>query len=99
MCPSQPSNWGATMQIRPTNGFSGVNNVSLPTSRPVNAEGIKPSQTDQVELSFEAQMLARANEGIRADRVAYVKAQIASGVYETPEKLAATVDRLLDEYA
>jgi negative regulator of flagellin synthesis FlgM len=44
-------------------------------------------------------MLARANEGIRADRVAYVKSQIASGVYDTPEKIAATVERLLDEYA
>jgi anti-sigma28 factor (negative regulator of flagellin synthesis) len=87
------------MQIRPTNGFSGVNSVSLNNSRPVNTEAIKTTQTDQVELSFEAQMLARANEGIRADRVAYVKSQIASGVYETPEKIAATIERMLDEYA
>ncbi|MCE2792534.1 MAG: flagellar biosynthesis anti-sigma factor FlgM [Planctomycetota bacterium] len=87
------------MQIRPTNGFSGVNSVSLPTSRPVNTEAVQSTHTDQVELSFEAQMLARANEGIRADRVAYVKSQIASGVYETPEKIAATIERLLDEYA
>jgi anti-sigma28 factor (negative regulator of flagellin synthesis) len=87
------------MQIRPTNGFNGINGVSLPASRPASSEAVKATQTDQVELSFEAQMLARANEGIRADRVAYVKAQIASGVYETPEKIAATVERLLDEYA
>lgn len=87
------------MQIRPTNGFSGVNSVSLPNSRSVNTEAVQSTHTDQVELSFEAQMLARANEGIRADRVAYVKSQIASGVYETPEKIAATIERLLDEYA
>jgi negative regulator of flagellin synthesis FlgM len=36
---------------------------------------------------------------IRIDRVAEIRRQIADGSYETPEKLDAALDRLLDHYA
>ncbi|MCP4775613.1 MAG: flagellar biosynthesis anti-sigma factor FlgM, partial [Planctomycetaceae bacterium] len=35
----------------------------------------------------------------RADRVADLRAQIASGDYETPEKLEAAVSRMFEEFA
>lgn len=36
---------------------------------------------------------------IRIDRVAELRRQIASGSYETPQKLDAALDRLLDQFA
>ena len=36
---------------------------------------------------------------IRIDRVAEIRRQIADGVYETPEKIDAALDRILDQYA
>ena len=56
---------------------------------------------DELEISdaaraAEAQQAASAPD-IRADRVAAIRAQIAAGTYETPEKLDAALDRLLDE--
>jgi negative regulator of flagellin synthesis FlgM len=36
---------------------------------------------------------------IRADRVADIRSQIESGVYETSEKLDVAVGRLFDEFA
>ena len=36
---------------------------------------------------------------IRIDRVAEIRRQISNGSYETPEKLDAALDRLLDQFA
>ncbi|MGB7329577.1 MAG: flagellar biosynthesis anti-sigma factor FlgM [Rubripirellula sp.] len=36
---------------------------------------------------------------IRTDRVADIRRQIADGSYETPEKMDAALDRLLDQFA
>lgn len=53
---------------------------------------------DQVEISA----LGRALDGlsqisdIRHEKVAEIRHQIASGAYETPAKLEAAIDRLLD---
>jgi len=54
---------------------------------------------DRVEISPLGQMLdgiSRLPE-IRHEKVEEVRRQIASGVYETPEKLELALDRLLDE--
>ena len=54
---------------------------------------------DQVEISPLGQMLdgiGRLPE-IRHERVEAIRSQIASGVYETPEKMELAMDRLLDE--
>ena len=54
---------------------------------------------DQVEISPLGQMLdgiGRLPE-IRHERVEAIRQQIATGVYETPEKLDMAMDRLLDE--
>jgi negative regulator of flagellin synthesis FlgM len=53
------------------------------------AKGVEAIKTEAV----------RAAEGasdIRMDKVAAIKAAIADGSYETPEKLDAALDRLLD---
>jgi len=59
---------------------------------------------DEVNISDAAQQIDQtqsasstsASGGIRQDRVASLRAQIASGTYETPDKLDAAVSRLLD---
>jgi negative regulator of flagellin synthesis FlgM len=56
---------------------------------------------DQLDLSPEAELAAQVRDlpEIREDRVAAIRAQIASGTYETPEKLDIALSRLLDEIA
>ncbi len=44
-------------------------------------------------------MMSTTNGDIRADRVADIRAQIASGQYETSEKLNVAVSRMFDELA
>ena len=60
--------------------------------------------SDQLEISPAAEAAISAvdhgaadNGGIRADLVARVRNEIAAGTYETPEKLDAALDRLLNE--
>ena len=72
-------------------------NASRPTATP----------TDQLDLSAGASSVNRlttptpvaGNGEIRIDRVAELRRQIADGSYETPEKLDAALDRLLDQIA
>lgn len=54
---------------------------------------------DHVEISPLGQMLDGINRmpEIRYEKVEAIRSQIASGVYETPEKLELALDRLLDE--
>lgn len=54
---------------------------------------------DELDISREADLISRAGDlpDIRADRVADIRAQIASGVYETDAKLEVALGRLLDE--
>lgn len=56
-------------------------------------------QLDHLDISSEAQFLSQVRDlpEIRADRVAAIRAQIQSGVYETEEKINVALDRLLDE--
>ena len=51
---------------------------------------------DAVTLSVDAVRAADAASDIRFDRVNAIRAAIADGSYETPEKLDAALDRLLD---
>ena len=63
------------------------------------------SPVDQLDLSSAASGVNRleggsANGGeIRIDKVADLRRQIASGSYDTPEKLEAAFDRMLDQFA
>ena len=72
-----------------------------PAKRPSSAP------TDQLDLSSSAKSVNRLDSTspiagggeIRIDRVAEIRRQIADGSYETPEKLDAALDRLLDQIA
>ena len=72
---------------------------------PVNASQAAAPAGDQLDLSPEAQDILQASSTsaasseIRADKVASIKAAIADGTYETPEKLDAALDKLLDTFA
>ncbi len=68
-------------------------------SSSVNSPSI--DTVDQLDISSEAKMLSQLKVvgDIRADRVADIRAQIESGVYETNEKLDVAVSRLLNELA
>lgn len=67
--------------------------------RPV-AKAAEPSRgSDSVELSGAARLLGQLAEGgaVRQDLIAKVRAEIASGTYETPEKLNAAIDALSED--
>ena len=56
---------------------------------------------DRVEISPIGRMLdgvARLPE-IRHEKVEEIRSEIASGVYETPEKLELALDRMMDEFS
>lgn len=60
---------------------------------------------DELDLSQSASGASRmestgaiAGEGIRFDRVAELRRQIADGTYDTPEKMDAALDRMLDSW-
>lgn len=91
------------MQIFGTSNVHGPQSVKGPQgSRP--ATGNRPAapsqQADSVDISPAANAAANAADGdFRADLVARVKNEIASGTYETPEKLDAALDNFLNELA
>ncbi|GIW95250.1 MAG: hypothetical protein KatS3mg110_3291 [Pirellulaceae bacterium] len=66
-----------------------------------SAQPVALSGVDELDISAEAQQLSQSRDaaGIRADRVAAIRAQIEAGTYETPEKLEIAVSRLLDRLA
>jgi negative regulator of flagellin synthesis FlgM len=72
-----------------------------PSALPAPAETSSSYGVDQLDLSPEVEFAAQVRDlpEIREDRVAAIRAQIASGSYETPEKLDIALSRLLDEIA
>ena len=91
------------MQVYGTNYVHGPQSVSAPHAGRVGAQALErpagASTTDEVQLSTAAQLLDAVRElpEIRADRVAQLRAAIASGEYETPERIEGALARLLDE--
>ncbi len=60
----------------------------------------EPAQIrDTVEISTIAKLAAKVQEipDVRTDLVQKVKAEIAAGKYETPEKIEAAIDKLMEE--
>lgn len=89
------------MQIRPTSNIQ-TSAVNLQTqNKTQSTQSSNSVPVDQLDISAEAQLMSTQAAGgeIRADRVADLKAQIASGQYETAEKLDAAVSRMFDEFA
>jgi negative regulator of flagellin synthesis FlgM len=57
------------------------------------------ASTDRVEISQAAEAAMKATEagGVRHELVNQIRSQIAAGTYDTPDKMNAAVDRLLDQ--
>ena len=88
------------MQIRRTSSVHNANAVKLQTQNSTKAtSGTVAAPVDQLDFSAEAQLISKTSStnNLRMDRVNDIRAQIASGTYETPEKLEAAMARLLDE--
>ena len=66
-----------------------------------NAVTDASAAADRVELSEMGTFLSAIRDlpDIRVEKIAAVRAQVDAGTYETPEKVQATVTRLLDEIA
>ncbi|TVQ62159.1 MAG: flagellar biosynthesis anti-sigma factor FlgM [Phycisphaerales bacterium] len=56
-------------------------------------------ESDRAELSDRARLLGKARElpDVRLDLVQRVRSEIASGQYDTPEKLETALDQMFDE--
>ena len=85
------------MQIRPTSNIQTTSSINLQTQNTsAEAQTGASIPVDQLEISAEAQMIGQTSGDIRADRVAEIKAQIASGQYETSAKMDVAMTRLFD---
>ena len=89
----QTSEVNQTSQVNETNGAG------------ESAETRGSGPVDQLDLSQSANSANRlestgavAGEGIRFDRVAELRRQIAEGTYDTAEKMDAALDRMLDRW-
>lgn len=91
------------MQINGTSHVHGPHSLQGPYSARSAARTNSPSSSvgDQLDISAAAEAAIQASESseIRADLVARVKSQIATGTYETPAKLDAALEHLLDDIA
>jgi len=89
------------MQIHGVNHLHGAQSISGPhrTQAAASPQNDAWSGIDEVDISHEADMVSRAHDlpDIRADRVAQIRSEIASGIYETDEKMDIALGRLLDE--
>ena len=88
------------MEINNTGGISGPDPIQ-PNRFAAGrlAKYQKPSATDRAEISDHARFLAQLRDvpPIRKEKVEALRELIASGEYETPERIAVAVDRLLEE--
>ena len=80
-------------------GLAAVKGVEAMKATEVAARQGVGTVHDAVTLSTEAVRAAEGTSDIRMDRVAAIKAAIADGSYETPEKLDIALDRLLERLA
>ena len=86
--------------ISKIHGPHGINPPHAPFGNKPAQEAAKTQASgDRVEISPAAEAAIRATEAgdIRVDLVNRVRSEIADGTYETPEKLDAALDRMLDE--
>jgi flagellar biosynthesis anti-sigma factor FlgM len=81
-------------------GPQGINapHATRPAS---NTPATRPTAdvSDELQLSGPAQAASQMSDipAIRQDRVDTIRAAIAGGTYETPDKLSGALDSLLDE--
>ncbi len=89
------------MEIHGPGGVSGPQRIDLhrvQAQRPAELDASKPVR-DRAEISEEARLLNKLAEvpDIRTDRVAELRELIASGRFETADRIARAVERILEE--
>jgi negative regulator of flagellin synthesis FlgM len=90
------------MQIHGPSQVHGPHSVEAPhfTQRtPASQATSAGSAVDRVDISPAADAASRATEtgGVRQDLINLIRNQIASGTYDTPEKMDIAMERLLDQ--
>jgi len=89
------------MEVQGPGGVSGPGRIDLHRIQAQQPVEINSSGQvgDRAEISDVARLLNKLSEvpDIRADRVAELRELIASGRYETPERISRTVDKILEE--
>lgn len=90
----------STVGLNKVHGPHGINAPHAPF-RGQATDGAAKSHSvgDRVTISPAAEAAIQASEtaGVRQDLVNRIRGEIAAGTYETPGKLDAALDRLLDE--
>jgi negative regulator of flagellin synthesis FlgM len=83
-------------QVHGPQALAGPHSIRTP-QRP--AAPTTPAAGDQLDISESAQLISQAHDvpDVREDLIGRVRAEIANGSYETPQRLDAAVERLLDE--
>jgi negative regulator of flagellin synthesis FlgM len=90
------------MQIHGTTHIHGPHGINPPHG-PLRGQGAQEApgakSVDRVDISPAAEAAVQASEGgdVRHNLVNQIRSQIAAGTYETPTKLDAAIERLLDE--
>ncbi len=101
------------MQIHSLQAAHATQSVGRTSNQPSNrtpetAAKVNTVSADQLDLSAEAQQISQlqatsgiesVSGGIRTEKVAAIRQAISEGTYETPEKLSAALDQLLDTFA
>ena len=90
------------MEIQGPGGVSGPNRIEPQRLTSQRTSGPDPGANkvgDRAEISQEARLLNMLSEvpEIRMDRVRELRELIASGQYETPERIEQAVKKLLEE--
>ena len=89
------------MDIQGPGGVSGPSRIEPQRVTPQRAEGADshPSVGDRAEISDQARLLNKLAEvpAVRTDRVHELRELIASGNYESPERIEKAVEKLLEE--
>jgi negative regulator of flagellin synthesis FlgM len=90
------------MQVYGPVQLHGAQSIGAPhatrAAKPAEAAAGAPIQ-DELHLSDAARLVEKVHDvpDIRQDRVNQIRAQIASGTYETDDKMNVALGRLLDE--
>ena len=81
-----------TQSLQPTDAANETHQTNALTSNPA-------ASADEISISQEANLLSQIEDipDVRQERVDQIRAEIASGVYETEERMDIAVSRLLDE--
>lgn len=83
--------------VHPPNATKGIEQIGPTEARQPAAES--RGVADTLEISTAGKLAARIQNGemVRMDLVERVRGEIEAGRYETPERIDATVDKLLDD--